>query len=110
MCVWIDLCLTLLKHTRVLLLLFSFLSLQECLEELAKNFPDSPRVNVLTGIRMEASEPADIVLKFYNEQLKEEAANAVSASYHVVFGFRLKDTIVGNMETQNLAPAKNWQD
>ncbi|KAF5365345.1 hypothetical protein D9758_005387 [Tetrapyrgos nigripes] len=47
----------------------------ECLEELAKTFPDSPRVNVLTGIRMEGSESPDTILKFYNEQLKEETAN-----------------------------------
>ncbi|KAK7460867.1 Inositol phosphatase SIW14 [Stygiomarasmius scandens] len=48
----------------------------ECLEELAKTFPNSPRVNVLTGIRMEASESPEVVLKFYDEQLTEDSSNA----------------------------------
>ncbi|THV05744.1 TPR-like protein [Dendrothele bispora CBS 962.96] len=48
----------------------------ECLEELAKTFPGSTRVNVLTGIRMEASESPEIVLKFYDDQLQEDSSNA----------------------------------
>ncbi|KAG5644023.1 hypothetical protein DXG03_009238 [Asterophora parasitica] len=48
----------------------------ECLKQLAEKFPKSPRVDVLTGIRMEATESPDTVLQYYGELLEEDSANA----------------------------------
>ncbi|KAJ7177956.1 hypothetical protein C8R46DRAFT_889118 [Mycena filopes] len=48
----------------------------QCLKQLSERFPDSPRVDVLTGIRMEATQPPDVVLKYYTEQLDLDPANA----------------------------------
>lgn len=66
---------------------------QECLKRLAAKFPGSPRVEVLTGIRttfrsdfaqidclsgIEATETLNIVLKYYDDLLEADSANAVS--------------------------------
>ncbi|KAJ7701759.1 TPR-like protein [Mycena rosella] len=48
----------------------------QCLKQLAERFPDSPRVDVLTGIRMESSEPPDVVLQYYAQILDADSANA----------------------------------
>jgi len=48
---------------------------QECLQKLGDKFPGSPRVDVLTGIRMEATEPPNTVLAFYDELLKADSTN-----------------------------------
>ncbi|ESK83293.1 tetratricopeptide repeat protein 35 [Moniliophthora roreri MCA 2997] len=48
----------------------------ECLHLLSDKFPGSPRVDVLAGIRIEASEPAEFALKFYDDILNEDSANA----------------------------------
>ncbi|KAJ3806149.1 hypothetical protein EV368DRAFT_31065 [Lentinula lateritia] len=48
----------------------------ECIRQLAAKFPESPRVDVLTGIRMEATQPPDTVLKFYEELLEADSSNA----------------------------------
>ncbi|KAJ7135444.1 hypothetical protein C8R43DRAFT_1097966 [Mycena crocata] len=48
----------------------------QCLKQLAERFPDSPRVDVLTGIRMEATESPDVVLKYYAQLLDADSANA----------------------------------
>ncbi|KAF7292845.1 TPR-REGION domain-containing protein [Mycena indigotica] len=48
----------------------------ECLKQLSTQFPDSPRVEVLTGIRMEATESPDVVLQYYNGLLEADSANA----------------------------------
>ncbi|GLB39780.1 putative TPR-like protein [Lyophyllum shimeji] len=48
----------------------------ECLKQLGEKFPRSPRVDVLTGIRMEATESPDTVLQYYRELLEEDSANA----------------------------------
>ncbi|KAF5384180.1 hypothetical protein D9615_003369 [Tricholomella constricta] len=48
----------------------------ECLKQLAEKFPRSPRVDVLTGIRMEATESPETVLQYYGELLEEDSANA----------------------------------
>ncbi|KAF7366539.1 TPR-REGION domain-containing protein [Mycena sanguinolenta] len=48
----------------------------ECLKQLADRFPESPRVDVLTGIRMEATEPPDVVLQYYGQLLDAQSANA----------------------------------
>ncbi|KAJ7481637.1 hypothetical protein FB451DRAFT_1130011 [Mycena latifolia] len=49
---------------------------EQCLKQLGERFPDSPRVDVLTGIRMEASESPDVVLKYYTRLLDADSANA----------------------------------
>ncbi|KAI9056396.1 TPR-like protein [Trametes sanguinea] len=48
----------------------------QCLKILSDKFPDSPRVDVLTGIRMEATERPEAVLKFYDELLEEDSSRA----------------------------------
>jgi hypothetical protein len=53
------------------------LSTKDCLRQLSVKFPESPRVDVLTGIRMEATEPFDVVLKFYDHLLEVDGANGV---------------------------------
>ncbi|KAF9564084.1 tetratricopeptide repeat domain 35 [Agrocybe pediades] len=48
----------------------------QCLKQLGDKFPGSPRVDVLTGIRMEATEPPSTVLSYYDELLQANSANA----------------------------------
>ncbi|KAJ7507292.1 hypothetical protein B0H11DRAFT_2153665 [Mycena galericulata] len=48
----------------------------QCLKQLSDRFPDSPRVDVLTGIRMEASESPDVALQYYGQLLDADPANA----------------------------------
>jgi len=48
----------------------------QCLRTLSDKFPGSPRVDCLTGIRMEASETPDISLKYYAELLEADPTNA----------------------------------
>lgn len=44
-----------------------------------EKFPGSPRVNVLIGIRKEASLPAESALAYYDELLEDDESNAVSS-------------------------------
>jgi len=46
-----------------------------CLKQLANKFPHSPRVEVLVGIRMEATESPSVVLQYYHELLQDDSAN-----------------------------------
>ncbi|KAJ6610474.1 hypothetical protein B0H10DRAFT_411474 [Mycena sp. CBHHK59/15] len=48
----------------------------QCLTQLSARFPDSPRVDVLTGIRMEASEAPETALQYYGGLLEADPANA----------------------------------
>ncbi|KAI8989166.1 TPR-like protein [Trametes punicea] len=48
----------------------------QCLKILTDKFPDSPRVDVLAGIRMEATEPPEVVLRYYDELLEEDPSRA----------------------------------
>lgn len=50
---------------------------QQCLRMINDKFPGSPRVDCLTGIRMEATETPDIALKYYAELLEADPTNAV---------------------------------
>ncbi|KAJ7594248.1 hypothetical protein C8J56DRAFT_926280 [Mycena floridula] len=50
----------------------------DCLKRLAAKFPDSPRVEILTGIRLEATETPVIALKFYDELLEADSANGAA--------------------------------
>jgi tetratricopeptide (TPR) repeat protein len=47
-----------------------------CLQLLSEKFPGSPRVDCLTGIRMEATERAETVMKYYDQLLSADSANA----------------------------------
>ncbi|KAH6910629.1 tetratricopeptide repeat domain 35 [Coprinopsis sp. MPI-PUGE-AT-0042] len=49
-----------------------------CIEQLTNKFPGSPRVEVLTGIRIEASEPLDTVLNYYRSLLETDPTNAAA--------------------------------
>ncbi|KAF9232638.1 TPR-like protein [Melanogaster broomeanus] len=48
----------------------------QCLQLLSDKFPGSPRVDCITGIRMEVTEPPEIALKYYAELLEADSANA----------------------------------
>ncbi|KIJ64762.1 hypothetical protein HYDPIDRAFT_111357 [Hydnomerulius pinastri MD-312] len=48
----------------------------QCLQLLSDKFPGSPRVDCLAGIRMEATEPPEVALKYYAELLEADSANA----------------------------------
>ncbi|KAN0094500.1 hypothetical protein V8E55_002787 [Tylopilus felleus] len=48
----------------------------QCLRMINDKFPGSPRVDCLTGIRMEATETPDIALKYYAELLEADPTNA----------------------------------
>lgn len=52
---------------------------KKCLEQLIAKFPGSPRVEILAGIRMEASEAPATVLQYYDELLENDSANGVSS-------------------------------
>jgi hypothetical protein len=54
-------------------------STQQCLQLIADKFPNSPRVDCLTGIRMEATESPETALKYYADILEADSANAVRA-------------------------------
>ncbi|KAG6888275.1 hypothetical protein C0992_008956 [Termitomyces sp. T32_za158] len=47
----------------------------ECIRQLVDKFPKSPRMDALTGIRMEASVSTDIVLQNYKELLDADPTN-----------------------------------
>lgn len=47
----------------------------QCLQLIADKFPNSPRVDCLIGIRMEATEPPETALKYYGEILETDSAN-----------------------------------
>ncbi|KZS90519.1 TPR-like protein [Sistotremastrum niveocremeum HHB9708] len=50
-------------------------AIQACLERLAAKFPESPRVDVLQGIRMEATESSETVIRYYNTLLEADESN-----------------------------------
>ncbi|KAH8112293.1 TPR-like protein [Phellopilus nigrolimitatus] len=56
----------------------------ECISRLTVKFPGSPRVNVLVGIRKEASFPAEAVLAYYDGLLEADEANAAAWKRKVV--------------------------
>ncbi|KAF9530621.1 tetratricopeptide repeat domain 35 [Crepidotus variabilis] len=47
----------------------------QCLTKLSVKFPESPRVDVLNGIRMEATESPEKVLAYYDHLMKIDPAN-----------------------------------
>ena len=57
--------------------LLDSLTHQQCLRTLGDKFPGSPRVDRLTGIRMEATESPETALKYYAESLEADPTNAV---------------------------------
>ena len=64
-------------------------NVQGCLERLAKKFPKSPRVDVLQGIRIEASERPDVALQYYDQLLDADPSNAVGYLCLFCYSFRL---------------------
>ncbi|KAG2035976.1 hypothetical protein BDR03DRAFT_474723 [Suillus americanus] len=55
----------------------------QCLQLVADKFPNSPRVDCLIGIRMEATEPPETALKYYADILEADSANVVRAFVYV---------------------------
>ncbi|OJT04186.1 ER membrane protein complex subunit 2 [Trametes pubescens] len=49
-----------------------------CIRILSDKFPDSPRVHILTGIRLEATEKTEAVLRYYDELLEENSSTAAA--------------------------------
>jgi len=49
-----------------------------CLQALADKFPGSPRVDCLTGMRMEATESPDICIKYYDDLLEADPSNSAA--------------------------------
>ena len=82
--------------------------MQDCLEILVSKFPNSPRVDVLTGILMEVRESLDVALSYYQALLQEDSSNAVR-------GFKYDDSItrlihIGGMAAEGWGTATTWQD
>jgi len=50
----------------------------QCLKQLTDRFPNSPRVEILHGIRMEVSESPNTVLQYYTQLLEVDPANAAA--------------------------------
>jgi len=63
-----------------------------CLKMLSDKFPASPRVDCLTGIRMEATESSDVVMKYYDELLDVDATNAAIWKRQISLLHRTKNT------------------
>ena len=57
-------------------------TLQDCIMLLKGNFKESPRVDVLVGIRKEASQSPETVLEYYDTLLKNDESNAVRCVLH----------------------------
>lgn len=47
---------------------------------LGEKFPDSPRMDVLNGIRIEASQTVNVILAYYDEVMKASPSNGVRVS------------------------------
>lgn len=81
---------------------------QTCLKLLSDKFHDSPRVNALQGIKLEATEGLDMALKYYENVLEEDPINVVRHT-----NSRLNtsvDVLSGRLETANISPAPPWKD
>ncbi|PSR75669.1 hypothetical protein PHLCEN_2v8960 [Hermanssonia centrifuga] len=50
----------------------------ECLKVLVEKFPDSPRIDCLTGIVLETKETPETALSFYDALLKDDPSNAAA--------------------------------
>lgn len=59
---------------------YRFLSTQNCISALSTQFPGSPRVECLIGIRKEATEPLDEILSYYEDLMDADESNAVSVT------------------------------
>lgn len=76
------------------------------MEQLAKKFPRSPRVDVLQGIRIEASERPEVALQYYDQLLDADPSNAVGGS--LCFAIRSgshKSLLAGSLEKTNISPS-----
>jgi hypothetical protein len=51
---------------------------KKCLENLDKRFPESPRVKILKGMKLEAEDKLDDALALYDVILQDDDANIVS--------------------------------
>ena len=51
---------------------------QRCIKHLVDKFSDSPRLEVLSGIRIEATEKPETALGYYNKLLENDPTNSVS--------------------------------
>lgn len=85
---------------------------QRCLQIISERFPGSPRVDCLTGIRMEATEAPEFALKYYEELLEADPANSVSSvvtlrlSFHIVTNL----CVLGYLEEKGFNLQAHGQD
>ena len=54
---------------------------QRCIKHLVDKFGDSPRVEVLSGIRIEAAGKPETALEYYNKLLENDPTNCVSTAH-----------------------------
>ena len=79
-------------------------NVQGCLERLAKKFPKSPRVDVLQGIRIEASERPDVALQYYDQLLDADPSNAVGyLCFFLLFVQAHMSLLAGSLEKTNIS-------
>lgn len=50
------------------------------MKHLVDKFGDSPRIEVLSGIRIEATEKPESALEYYNKLLENDPTNSVSSA------------------------------
>ena len=86
----------------------SLIIVQVCLEQLAKKFPGSPRVDTLQGIRIEASERPDVALQYYDQLLDADPSNAVG---YLCFAIRSGSLslLAGSLEETYISPSTRWK-
>lgn len=63
----------------------------ECIEALTEKFPGSPRVDILVGIRKEASLPAEVALAYYEGLLAADETHVAAWKRKIVVLRRLGD-------------------
>jgi hypothetical protein len=89
-------------------------SKQVCISELIKRFPESPRVDCLHGLRIEAGGRLEDALKFYNIILEADESNAVrsisyllpSRTFASPFQFHLGYLETKNLRSQNIGTSR----
>lgn len=65
-------------HYWVSLGLLAYSKQKKCIAFLSAKFPDSPRVDCLSGIYIEATESPESALRYYEKLLEKDESNAVS--------------------------------
>jgi tetratricopeptide (TPR) repeat protein len=81
---------------------------QRCIKHLLDKFGDSPRVEVLSGIRVEATAKPETALEYYNKLLEGDPTNSVSIAPTTRHP-PILTSCTGGMETKSLCPQEYGQ-